>query len=158
MFYINVIVLTYNPHNNGVTVREQFLFKLYRAIKFATLNKYRCKVYNPFMDKTSASSTFTSASFPPTNATSLCKCVSTAAGSILPTKYNLIAIAIDQTAACQMLLKLSWLWCRNACCKKIGMACSDMCFHCMYQMWTLQHVWKLMMKTKFLKFSAKSTF
>lgn len=25
---------------------------------------------------------------------------------LLPTKYNLIAIAIDQTAACQLLLKL----------------------------------------------------
>ena len=59
---------TASNHEDVATVWEQFMFKLYGAELFATLDKYRHAAYKRPVARTSTSNSFTLASLPATTA------------------------------------------------------------------------------------------
>ena len=133
---------------------EQFMLQLYGARKILSLNKFRYISYNRAICKSTLSSSLKPESLPPTSAAAKQHSYRTLhtvqqwlGNNFNPTEWGwaltddiLVPVGTDQPVAPECLLNMVSCGCKAGCgracsCRKLGLHCSQMCSHCLGQMY-----------------------
>ena len=147
---MDVFMRASSSHDDVASAGERFMLALYGADKFASLNKYINVAYKRGVARTSLSSSFQLSSIPPTSAAArqhsyrvYLQIQEWMGQSLTPTEWGwqdhdqtIVPVATDQPAAPRQLMNIVTCGCKTGCgnacgCRKAGMVCSEMCYHCM---------------------------
>ena len=146
---LDVFESSQSSNDNISMAGEQFLLKLYGALRADTLDKYRFMCYNRSISRSSLTSSFKLESLPPTSAAARqhsCRTYLTVQqwkGNLLNPKEGgwrhqddmMVPVATDKPVAPECLLKLVACGCKGNCgkacgCRKLGLHCTSLCSSC----------------------------